>query len=140
MIDAVSTEIRALRRARKITQKGLALLSGLSQQHLSYLEQGRGGIELATLRKVLGALGHELAIVPCPPLPAAALAQRARQWDQVAAWEMAQRPTAGSLSRAGALADFFLSRHQTPATQPALRSGAERVRAARELLARIKVS
>lgn len=136
------SRIRALRTARNLTQKNLALLSGISQQHLSHLEQGRGGVELATLCKILDALGHELSFVPRPPTPAAALAARSRQWDSVASWQAARKrrpPVSASLTQAGALADFFLSRHATRPTQTELRGHAERVRAWRKRLAWIEV-
>ena len=156
MSGTIGSQIRALRTARKLTQKNLALWSGISQQHLSYLEQGRGDIELATLHKLLAALGHELAFMPRlqaatepygeeVPLPHAVaegpLATRARQWERFAQWEatLQRRPPAPmSLAPAGAFADFFLSRHKTRRTQPELRARAERVRAVRELLARIR--
>lgn len=138
MKDAIGSQIRVLRTARKLTQKNLSLLAGISQQHLSLLEQGRGGIELTTLRKLLDALGHDIAFVPRPPTPAAALATRARQWDKVAAWEASRRPPARvSLAQAGALADFYLSRHKVPQTQAELRAYADRVRAWRDRLARV---
>lgn len=132
------SKIRALRTARKLTQKDLSLMSGISQQHISLLEQGRGGIELATLRKLLDALGHELAFVPRPSTLAAGLAAQNRRWAKVSAWEATVRPPAGtSLAQAGALADFFLSRHKIPQTQAELRANADRVRAWREKMARI---
>lgn len=132
------SKIHALRTARKLTQKDLSLLSGISQQHISLLEQGRGGIELATLRKLLDALGHELAFVPRPSTMAAGLAARTGRWAIVSAWEATRRPPAGtSLAQAGALADFFLSRHEIPQTQAELRANADRVRAWRANLARI---
>lgn len=137
MLGDISSKLRALRTARGLTQKNLALLAGISQQHLSHLEQGRGGVELATLSKLLDALGQELAFVPRAPTPAAALAERARQWDRFAAWEAARPPARGSLVEAGALADFFLSRHAARPTQPELRAHGERLRLWRERLARI---
>ena len=139
MSGMIGSKIRALRTARKLTQKDLSLLSGISQQHISLMEKGRGGIELATLRKLLDALGHELAFVPRPSAMAAGLAARTRRWAKVSAWEAARRPPAGAgLEQAGALADFFLSRHRIPQTQAELRANAERVRALRADLARIK--
>lgn len=133
----VGSQIHALRKARNLTQKDLCLLTGISQQHISLLEQGRGGIELATLRKLLDALGHELAFVPRPSTMAAGWAARTRRWAEVSAWEATRpRPGAG-LAQAGALADFFLSRHKIPRTQAELRADADRVRAWRDKMARI---
>jgi len=99
-----------------------------------------GGVELATLRKLLDALGQELAFVPRAPTPAAALAARARQWDRLAVWEAARAPVSESLAQAGALADFFLSRHAARPTQPELRAHAQRLRLWRERLARIRTA
>lgn len=140
MDGTIGSQIYALRIARKLTQKNLALLSGISQQHLSHLEQGKGDIELTTLRKLLDALGHELSFVPRPA--AAALAARTRQWERFAQWEATQRrtPAPGSLVRAGALADFFLSRHKTRQTQSELRAHAEGMRAWRKLLSRVRLA
>ncbi|HBL16949.1 MAG: hypothetical protein A2X36_08455 [Elusimicrobia bacterium GWA2_69_24] len=140
MSDTLGPQIRALRTARKLTQKNLALMSGISQQHLSLLEMGRGGVEFATLRRILAALGHDIAFVPRPAV--SALAARAKQWDVVAKWEAARErelPVGGSAAQAGALADFYLSRHGKRPTQTELRGHAERVRAWRELLARVRV-
>lgn len=141
MDGKIGPRIRELRVTRRLTQKNLALLSGLSQQHLSRLEQGRGGVELTTLLKVLDALGHELTFTPRSSAPAAELAARARQWDRVAAWEAAQErqaPGGGALARAGALADFFLSRHAAQPSPSELRAHALGVRAWRGLLAYVK--
>lgn len=139
MDRGIGARLRALRLARGLTQQGLARLAGLSQQHLSHLEQGRGGLELATVQKLLDALGHELSFVPRAATPAAALAARARQWDAVAEWDAArERPHGAGLARAGALADFFLSRHAAPPTQTELRDHANRVRSWRERLASVR--
>lgn len=137
-MDGIGSKIHALRTARKLTQKDLCLLSGISQQHISLLERGKGGVELATLRKLLDALGHELAFVARPPTKAAGLAAQTGRWAKVSAWEATVRPPAGgSLAQAGALADFYLSRHKIPQTQAELRANADRVRAWRDNLARI---
>lgn len=139
MDRGIGQSLRELRIKRGLTQQGLARLAGLSQQHLSHLEQGRGGLELATVQKLLDALGHELSFVPRAATPAAALAGRARQWDAVAEWDAArERPRGASVARAGALADFFLSRHAAPPTQAELRDHAKRVRSWRERLARVR--
>lgn len=139
MDGKLGPRIRALRLSRALTQKGLARLAGISQQHLSLLEQGRGGVELATLQKLLDALGHELAFAPRAPTPAAALAARARRWDAVAEWDASRERLGGaSLAQAGALADFFLSRHATPPTQTRLRAHAKGIRAWRERLALVR--
>lgn len=136
----IGPRLRALRVAHGMTQKGLALLAGISQQHLSFLEKGRGGVELATLQKLLDALGHELSFVPRPPTPAAALAGRARQWAAVAEWEASRERLGGaSLAQAGALADFFLSRHAARPAQADLRAQAKRIGAWRGLLARVRI-
>ena len=140
MEGRIGPQLRELRIARKLTQKSLALLAGISQQHLSHLEQGRGGVELATLQKLLDALGHELAFAPRPPTPAAVLAARAKQWDMVAEWEASRERSGGaSLSQAGALADFYLAKHGAPTTARELRAHAGRIGAWREQLSRVRL-
>ena len=140
MDSRIGPRLRALRLARKLTQKNLALLSGISQQHLSLLEQGRGGVELTTLQKLLDALGHELSFTPRAATPAAGLAARVKQWDAVAEWDASRERTGGaSLSQAGALADFYLSQHGATPTKAELRAQAKRIGTWRELLAQVRL-
>lgn len=53
----IGLKIRTLRRERKITQKHLALRSGISNTYLSDIEVGRTNPSLMTLEKIADALG-----------------------------------------------------------------------------------
>ena len=59
----VQSLIRILRRAMHMTQAQLAKRAGIPQSHLAIIETGKGGLKLATLRKVLKALQADLIIV-----------------------------------------------------------------------------
>ena len=54
-------DIRKLRISRNITQKQLAKLTGLSQQHISKIEKGLVDPNYATLEKIANALGYKIA-------------------------------------------------------------------------------
>ena len=54
-------DIRKLRISRNITQRQLAELTGLSQQHISKIENGEIAPTYATLEKIANALGCEIA-------------------------------------------------------------------------------
>lgn len=61
MADA-GTLIRSRRRAHRLTQAQLARRAGTTQAALSRLERGELSPTLATLGRLLGALGEELEI------------------------------------------------------------------------------
>lgn len=54
-------DIKKLRISRNITQKQLAKLAGLSQQHISKIEKGLVDPNYATLEKNANALGYKIA-------------------------------------------------------------------------------
>lgn len=54
-------DIRKLRISKHITQKQLAKLTGLSQQHISKIENGLVDPNYATLEKIANALGYKIA-------------------------------------------------------------------------------
>jgi transcriptional regulator with XRE-family HTH domain len=61
-IDAIGLEVRRRRAVLCIDQKTLSDLSGVAVHTVSNIEAGRGNPTVATLQKVLGALGMELQI------------------------------------------------------------------------------
>ena len=54
-------DIRKLRISKNITQKQLAKLTGLSQQHISKIEKDLVDPNYATLKKIANALGYKIA-------------------------------------------------------------------------------
>ena len=56
-LTAIGSKIKTLRKERKITQKNLALVSGISNTYLSDIEIGRTNPSLRTLEKIADALG-----------------------------------------------------------------------------------
>jgi DNA-binding XRE family transcriptional regulator len=68
--SAVSEEARSIgaiikggRQKKQLSQKDLAQAAGMSQQLVSFLENGYFNVSLSTLKKVLDVLGLELSIV-----------------------------------------------------------------------------
>ena len=53
----VGDEVRLARAKRGLSQEKLAEKSGISTQHLGFIEQGRREPQLKTLRKIADALG-----------------------------------------------------------------------------------
>lgn len=53
-------DIRELRISKKITQRQLAEKTGISQQHISKIENGEIAPTYATLEKIAKALGCEI--------------------------------------------------------------------------------
>lgn len=109
-------DLRALRLRRGLTQAALARACGLSQQHLSRLERDPVRAEVATLRKILGALDCELAVVSTRP--SKDLAERRRRWDAFEAsarpWETRRPSPADALRRVDELAAAFAARNPRP--------------------------
>ncbi|MFA5256153.1 MAG: helix-turn-helix transcriptional regulator [Candidatus Omnitrophota bacterium] len=54
--------IKAARRKKQLNQKDLAQAAGMSQQLVSFLENGYFNVSLSTLKKVLDVLGLEFSI------------------------------------------------------------------------------
>ncbi len=58
----LATAIQARRRLLKITQEGLAEVSGVSLRSLKQIESGRGNPTWNQMNKVLASLGWELSL------------------------------------------------------------------------------
>ncbi|MDP3791782.1 MAG: helix-turn-helix domain-containing protein [Candidatus Omnitrophota bacterium] len=59
----IGSIIRAARQKRQLSQKEFAQSADMSQQFVSFLENGYLNISLSTLKKVLDVLGLELSII-----------------------------------------------------------------------------
>jgi transcriptional regulator with XRE-family HTH domain len=51
--------LRALRRARKMSQEGVALASDLDRSYLGRIERGEINVSLINIHRIAGALGVE---------------------------------------------------------------------------------
>lgn len=56
-LRSIGERVRALRAERRLTRKGLASASGVSERYLAQLESGQGNISVLLLRLVAHALG-----------------------------------------------------------------------------------
>jgi transcriptional regulator with XRE-family HTH domain len=57
----IGEKIRWLRKARGLTLEEFAARLGMTQPHLSLIENGKRGVSIPTLRRILNALGTNLA-------------------------------------------------------------------------------
>lgn len=57
----VGAQLRALRRARRLTLREIGSRAGLSESFLSQLERGQTGATIASLQRIAGALGVEVS-------------------------------------------------------------------------------
>lgn len=65
--DALATNVRRLRHARKLTQEELADRAGISSRYVGSIERGAVSASLTVLGRLAAALGvdaHELIRVP----------------------------------------------------------------------------
>jgi DNA-binding XRE family transcriptional regulator len=65
------------RKKQRLTQQGLAKISGIRQSEISQIENGRGNPTVATLEALLRPLGKTLAVVNAPKVRSASRAARA---------------------------------------------------------------
>lgn len=61
---AFAVELLTARRAARMSQTGLAELSGVPQSEISRFERGQGNPTLETMGKLLAALGRQVASTP----------------------------------------------------------------------------
>ena len=69
-IDEISKTIRAVRRARGLSQRALAESAGMPQSHISKIENVGVDLRLSSLTEIARALGLELTLVPRKSVPA----------------------------------------------------------------------
>lgn len=58
----IGKRIHEIRRAKKMTQKDIMRTTGLTQQHISKIEQGRENVSLDTLDRIQKCLGEDLLV------------------------------------------------------------------------------
>jgi DNA-binding XRE family transcriptional regulator len=63
-IRKLCEQIRQTRKQQGMTQIDLARKSGLSQQSISFVEQGYVNISIRTLKKIVDALGLKISLAP----------------------------------------------------------------------------
>jgi DNA-binding XRE family transcriptional regulator len=61
---AMAREVRELRKERNVTQKQLAVASGINQGEISRIERGQSNPTANTLAALLAPLGARLGVVP----------------------------------------------------------------------------
>ncbi|HET7792874.1 MAG TPA: helix-turn-helix domain-containing protein [Rhizobacter sp.] len=61
-VDQLSAHLRALRKARGMTQTALGTLLGVKQSRVADIERDPGSISVAQLHQVLSALGCQLQL------------------------------------------------------------------------------
>jgi DNA-binding XRE family transcriptional regulator len=61
---AMAREVRELRKERHLTQKQLAVASGINQGEISRIERGQTNPTTSTLAALLAPLGARLGVVP----------------------------------------------------------------------------
>lgn len=71
-------EIRNVRKAKRITQKGLALHSGISQSRISHIESGRVDPKLTEVIAMANALDVDIGMYPSAAVPF--VADTLREW------------------------------------------------------------
>lgn len=69
-IDEISRTIKAVRRARGLSQRALAESAGMPQSHISRIENAGVDLRLSSLTEIARALGLELTLVPRKTVPA----------------------------------------------------------------------
>jgi HTH-type transcriptional regulator / antitoxin HipB len=85
----LSQHLRALRRARGLSQEQLGAMLGLSQTRVARIESRPDAISVGQLLSVLSALGARLTLSPTSettPVPGAALPARRRRPDPKGDW------------------------------------------------------
>lgn len=60
----IGRQLAGLRREGGMTQKEVAELAGIRQEHLSRIEAGRYAVTLETVQAIAAALGASVEIVP----------------------------------------------------------------------------
>ncbi|MBI5630243.1 MAG: nucleotidyltransferase [Elusimicrobia bacterium] len=109
----IGKKIKEIRESKGWSQGLLAERAGLSQQHISLIENRKIKAEWGTLEKVLSALGCEIVFKEMNFK--AACERRALQWRNFSAFEESLRDglsPAQALAQAGALAQLFHSRQE----------------------------
>jgi len=67
--SSIGDQIKSLRKARGLTQRELALQSGLSFSFINQLERGKQSVRLDALMRLAVVFGYEVSLVKAPPTP-----------------------------------------------------------------------
>lgn len=70
-IEDIARLLRQAREAKGLSQRALAAATGLTQNHISKIENATVDLRLSNLREVARALDLEVMLVPRPAVPAA---------------------------------------------------------------------
>lgn len=65
--SSIGDQIRALRKARGLTQRELALQSGLSFSFINQIERGKPSVRLDALSRLASVFGYEVSLVKTRP-------------------------------------------------------------------------
>ena len=69
-IDEISRTIKAVRRAKGLSQLALARTAGMPQSHISRIENAGVDLRVSSLTEIARALDLELTLVPRKAIPA----------------------------------------------------------------------
>lgn len=61
--SSIGDQIKALRKARGLTQRELALQSGLSFSFINQIERGKQSVRLDALSRLASVFGYEVSLV-----------------------------------------------------------------------------
>ena len=65
--STIADHIKALRKARGLTQRELALQSGLSFSFINQLERGKQSVRLDALMRLAAVFGYEVGLIKALP-------------------------------------------------------------------------
>ena len=78
-LETLGAQVRAMRRAKGLSQKQLSGLAGVPQAHISRIEGGGVDLRLSSLVAIAHALDHEFAVVPLGATPRPQAPETARR-------------------------------------------------------------
>jgi len=119
-LTKIGKDIRSKRTELGISQARLGVLSGTHQQHISLIEQGKIEPNLATLERILAALGLKWTLSTITEDPALRR-ERLAAFSRFNAWEKAlprQQDPDTAWDLAGAWAETYLQLHGPSREEP----------------------
>jgi transcriptional regulator with XRE-family HTH domain len=69
-LEKLAVKLKAARREKGLSQRGLSDLAGVPQSHISKIETGRVNLTVSSLTAIANALDLEIALVPRQAMPA----------------------------------------------------------------------
>ncbi|MBP6218381.1 MAG: helix-turn-helix transcriptional regulator [Oligoflexales bacterium] len=66
-MSKIAEQIRSMRKSRKLTQKELALQSGVSFSFINQLERGKASVRLDIVNQLAEMFGYEVQLVKMEP-------------------------------------------------------------------------